>query len=456
MYASKSRSIQKSDPENRAKRSSSQPHVFPSSKSEQTQKFQTDRQKQARSNLGGVFASLSVELQDAIIRQGYTRPTPIQEQSIEYLLQRRDLLGCAQTGTGKTAAFVLPLLQHLQLQNRRSKPGSPRALIMAPTRELAGQVGESIAAYGRFLRISQTTIFGGVGQNPQVRSLRRGVDIVTATPGRLLDLMQQGMLRLDNVETFVLDEADRMLDMGFLPDIRRIMQTLPAERQSLLFSATLPKAIVELAGQVVKDPVRVSIAPEQPAVEKISQKVYYVENRDKLALLTEFLRDREEGKVLVFAEMKHMANRITGKLSEAGIPATAIHGNKSQKARTQALAQFKNGSTRVLVATDIAARGLDVKDISHVINFNLPREAETYVHRIGRTARAGAAGSAVSFCSAEESGMLGRIERLLRQKVPVDKTHSRQAAATRSADQKKARPAGRKKTRPGTARTFRK
>ena len=327
---------------------------------------------------------------------------------------------------------------------------------MAPTRELAGQVGESIAAYGRFLRISQTTIFGGVGQNPQVRSLRRGVDIVTATPGRLLDLMQQGMLRLDNVETFVLDEADRMLDMGFLPDIRRIMQTLPAERQSLLFSATLPKAIVELAGQVVKDPVRVSIAPEQPAVEKISQKVYYVENRDKLALLTEFLRDREEGKVLVFAEMKHMANRITGKLSEAGIPATAIHGNKSQKARTQALAQFKNGSTRVLVATDIAARGLDVKDISHVINFNLPREAETYVHRIGRTARAGAAGCAVSFCSAEESGMLGRIERLLRQKVPVDKTHSRQAAATRSADQKKARPAGRKKTRPGTARTFRK
>ncbi|MCF8104495.1 MAG: DEAD/DEAH box helicase [Desulfohalobiaceae bacterium] len=456
MHSSKSQSIQKYDPENRAKRSTSRSHVSPSSKGEQTQKFQTDSQIKARLNLGGVFANLSVELQDAIIRQGYTKPTPIQEQSIEYLLQRRDLLGCAQTGTGKTAAFVLPLLQHLQSQNRRCKPGSPRALIMAPTRELAGQVGESIAAYGRFLRISQTTIFGGVGQNPQVRSLRRGVDIVTATPGRLLDLMQQGMLRLDSVETFVLDEADRMLDMGFLPDIRRIMQTLPAERQSLLFSATLPKAIVELAGQVVKDPVRVSIAPEQPAVEKISQKVYYVENRDKLALLTKFLRDRDEGKVLVFAEMKHMANRITGKLSEAGIPATAIHGNKSQKARTQALAQFKNGSTRVLVATDIAARGLDVKDISHVINFNLPREAETYVHRIGRTARAGAAGCAVSFCSTEESGMLGRIERLLRQKVPVDKTHSRQAAMTRSAAQKKDLPAGRKRARPGTARTFRK
>lgn len=372
-----------------------------------------------------MFSGLIPELQKALIQQSQTIPTPIQEQSIGHLLAGRDLLGCAQTGTGKTAAFALPLLQSLQSRNVRPATGSPRALIVAPTRELAAQVAESIAAYSRFLRISQTTIFGGVGQNPQVRCLRRGVDIVVATPGRLLDLLNQRELTLEQVETFVLDEADRMLDMGFLPDIRRIMKELPVKRQSLLFSATFPKSIAELANEVVQDPVRVTISPEQPAVEKIQQKVLFVEKQGKFELLTRMLQKEKTGKILVFAEMKHIANRITQKLQAAGIAAATIHGNKSQKARTDSLDQFKNGAVRVLVATDIAARGLDVTGISQVINFNLPREAETYVHRIGRTARAGAGGEAVSFCSAEERSLLGRIERLLRRKVPVDKRDSR-------------------------------
>ncbi len=377
-----------------------------------------------------MFRALIPELQRALIQQSQTIPTPIQEQSIGHLLAGSDLLGCAQTGTGKTAAFALPLLQSLQSRNVHSEAGSPRALIMAPTRELAAQVAASIAAYSRFMRISQTTIFGGVGQNPQVRCLRRGVDIVVATPGRLLDLLNQRELSLEQVETFVLDEADRMLDMGFLPDIRRIMKRLPVKRQSLLFSATFPKGIAELANEVVQDPVRVTISPEQPAVEKIQQKVLFVEKQGKFELLTGMLQEDYTGKILIFAEMKHIANRITQKLKAAGISAAAIHGNKSQKARTDSLDQFKKGAVRVLVATDIAARGLDVTGISQVINFNLPREAETYVHRIGRTARAGAGGEAVSFCSTEERSLLGRIERLLRRKVPVDKRDSRQTNKT--------------------------
>lgn len=441
MYSEKTTFPRKSDPKNRTNHSPSQQFVFPPLNRAQEKKPRADIHKGSRSGLSGVFTTLSSELQDAIVRQGYASPTPIQEQSIEPLLQGQDILGCAQTGTGKTAAFVLPLLQQLQRQNRRPGSKAPRALIMAPTRELAAQVGESIMAYSRFLNIKQTTIFGGVGQNPQVKALQRGVDIVVATPGRLLDLMQQRALKLDSVETFVLDEADRMLDMGFLPDIRRIMQTLPAKRQSLLFSATFPEAIAELANEVVRNPVRVTIAPEQPAVENIAQKVFFVEKQDKVALLTDLLLDQDKQKVLVFAEMKHIANRITEKLTAAGISAAAIHGNKSQTARTQALSRFKKGSTRVLVATDIAARGLDVDNISHVINFNLPREAETYVHRIGRTARAGAAGDAVSFCSADENRLLESIERLLHKKVPVDQEHALHSETARRAGQRPARPA---------------
>ena len=425
MYANKSQSTRKSTPKKQTQSSRNQSTSLPPLFSAPAAQPETRGKDDAPAALTGVFTTLIPELQKALKTQSYTRPTPIQEQSIAHLLKGRDLLGCAQTGTGKTAAFALPLLQRLQSRNIRPKPGAPRALIMAPTRELAAQVAESIKAYSRFLPVSQTTIFGGVGQNPQVRALRRGVDIVVATPGRLLDLLNQGVLELNAVEAFVLDEADRMLDMGFLPDIRRIMKLLPARRQSLLFSATFPRSIAELADAVVQDPVRVSIAPEQPAVETIDQQVLFVEKQDKVAVLTDLLRDEAKQKILVFAEMKHIANRISQQLRAAGIAAAAIHGNKSQKARTEALSEFKNGSVRVLVATDIAARGLDVTGISHVINFNLPREAETYIHRIGRTARAGAAGDAVSFCSADERGLLGRIERLLRHKVPVGGRPSR-------------------------------
>ena len=425
MYANKSQSTRQSTPTKKTQSTRNQQTSPPPLFSAPETRPKSRGNGEASGLLTGVFMTLIPELQKALKAQSYMHPTPIQEQSIEHLLQGRDLLGCAQTGTGKTAAFALPLLQHLHGRNMRPKPGAPRALIMAPTRELAAQVAESIAVYSRFLPVSQTTIFGGVGQNPQVRALRQGVDIVVATPGRLLDLLNQGVLELNRVEAFVLDEADRMLDMGFLPDIRRIMKLLPAKRQSLLFSATFPRTIADLANEVVQDPVRVSIAPEQPEVETIDQQVLFVEKQDKVGLLTDLLRDEAKQKILVFAEMKHIANRISQQLKAAGIAAAAIHGNKSQKARTEALSQFKDGTVRVLVATDIAARGLDVTGISHVINFNLPREAETYIHRIGRTARAGAAGDAVSFCSAEERGLLGRIERLLRHKVPVGGRPSR-------------------------------
>jgi ATP-dependent RNA helicase RhlE len=399
-----------------------------------------------------VFAGLMSELQRAVGERGYAAPTPIQTEAIPHLLQGRDLLGCAQTGTGKTAAFVLPMLQHLARRQRQAAPGAPQALILAPTRELAAQIGDSISAYGRHLPIRHTTIFGGVSQHPQVSALRRGVHIVVATPGRLLDLMQQRALGLAGVEIFVLDEADRMMDMGFLPDIRRIIRALPARRQSLLFSATLPEPIVRLAAQIVRDPVRITVTPEQPAVAKIRQRVMFVDRQNKDALLADLLRDQTKEKVLVFARMKHMAGRIAQRLSAAGIPATAIHGNKSQSERTRALAQFKSGATRVLVATDIAARGLDVTGITHVINYDLPHEAETYVHRIGRTARAGAEGDAVSFCTAEERSFLRDIERLLRQQVPADLEHTLHCERARRAPGAKPRlvwkhPRGRRRRR---------
>ena len=349
---------------------------------------------------------------------------PIQEQSIAHLLEGRDLLGCAQTGTGKTAAFTLPILQRLSTTNAQTpRKGAPRALILAPTRELAAQIDESIRTYGRFLRMNHTVIYGGVNQFRQVQALNRGVDILVATPGRLLDLMQQGHVRLREVEVLVLDEADRMLDMGFLPDIKRVLAQVPDKRQTLFFSATMGAKMAQLAGAIVRDPVRVTIAPDQPAVERIAQKVLFVGKQDKDVLLASLLTDTEVDKAIVFTQMKHTANRVVQKLLAAGIRSTAIHGNKSQAARTRALEGFKRGRFRVLVATDVAARGLDVDDITHVINYDLPVEAETYVHRIGRTARAGAEGDAVSFCCAEDRAYLRAIERFLGGSVPADTRH---------------------------------
>jgi ATP-dependent RNA helicase RhlE len=297
-------------------------------------------------------------------------------------------------------------------------------LILAPTRELAAQIGESIRTYGRFLSISHTVVFGGVNQSSQVKALHRGVDVLVATPGRLLDLMGQGYIHLEKVEVFILDEVDRMLDMGFLPDIKRVLQKVPMDRQTLFFSATLPPKMVTLAHSMVRDPVQVTIAPDKPAVERIDQKVLFVGKKNKDALLVSLLNEHGVGKTLVFTQMKHVANRVTEKLSAAGIRGAAIHGNKSQSARTRALDGFRSGRVRVLVATDVAARGLDVDDITHVINYDLPMEAETYVHRIGRTARAGAEGDAISFCCAEDRSFLRDIEKLLGQPVPAQMEHA--------------------------------
>jgi ATP-dependent RNA helicase RhlE len=372
----------------------------------------------------GAFGALIPELQRAVAAEGYVTPTPIQEQCISHLLEGRDLMGSAQTGTGKTAAFILPLLQRLSSDSRRPQRGTPRALILAPTRELAAQIGESINTYGRFLRVRHTVIFGGVSQFQQVKALNRGVDVLVATPGRLLDLMQQGIIHLNEVEVFVLDEVDRMLDMGFIPDIKRVLAEIPAERQTLFFSATMAPKMMELAHTMVRNPVRVTIAPDKPTVDLIAQKVLFVGKKNKDALLISLLGDAEINKAIIFTQMKHAANRVVDKLAAAGIQGTAIHGNKSQTARTKALAGFKRGRFRVLVATDVAARGLDVDDITHVINYDLPVEAETYVHRIGRTARAGANGDAISFCSAEDRAYLREIERLLGKQVPAEMEHA--------------------------------
>ena len=372
----------------------------------------------------GAFGILIPELQRAVAAEGYVTPTPIQEQCIPHLLEGRDLLGRAQTGTGKTAAFALPLLQRFSGESRRPRKGTPRALIIVPTRELAAQIGESIQTYGRFLRLSHTVVFGGVSQSQQVKALNRGVDVLVATPGRLLDLMQQGFIHLNEVSIFILDEVDRMLDMGFIPDIKRVLSKIPDERQTLFFSATMAPKMVELAQSMVRNPVRVTIAPEKLAVELIAQKVLFVGKRNKDALLVSLLRDPQINKALIFTQMKHAANRVAKKLDAAGINGTAIHGNKSQSARTMALQGFKRGRFRVLVATDVAARGLDVDDITHVINYDLPLEAETYVHRIGRTARAGANGDAISFCCAEDRAYLREIERLLGKPVPVEMQHA--------------------------------
>jgi ATP-dependent RNA helicase RhlE len=359
----------------------------------------------------------------AVTAEGYTEPTPIQVQAIPHVLNQRDLIGCAQTGTGKTAAFALPILQRLVETSANRKRGVIRALILSPTRELATQIGDSFAAYGRHTGLRHLTIFGGVGQQPQVNALRRGADILVATPGRLLDLMGQGFIRLNSVEIFVLDEADRMLDMGFIHDVRRVIDALPSRRQTLLFSATMPQDIQDLADRILVEPVHVAVTPQATTVERIEQSVYFVDKGNKRALLEHLLEDRNIRRVLVFTRTKHGANRLAEQLDRARIQAEAIHGNKSQAARERALANFKSGRTRVLVATDIAARGIDVDDVTHVINFDLPNEPESYVHRIGRTARAGASGIAYSFCDAEERAYLRDIEKLIRLSVPVVGEH---------------------------------
>ncbi|MCO5167021.1 MAG: DEAD/DEAH box helicase [Planctomycetes bacterium] len=365
--------------------------------------------------------ALAAPLLRALEREGYTLPTPIQQQAIGPVLAGRDLLGCAQTGTGKTAAFALPILQRLA-GRRPADPGRRpvRALVLCPTRELAAQVTESFRAYGHHLPLTTTEVYGGVSERPQIDALRRGTDVLVACPGRLLDLMGQGHARLDAVEVLVLDEADRMLDMGFLPDIRRIVEKVPRRRQTLLFSATLPREIVDLARKLLTDPVEVSVAPPSSPAETVRQSVYFVAKPDKPKLLRHLLEDGDITRALVFTRTKHGADRVARSLDRAAVPAAAIHGNKSQNQRARALAGFKAGRTRVLVASDIAARGLDIDGVSHVINYDLPNEPETYVHRIGRTGRAGATGAALSFCDRDEREHLRAIERLIGRAVGVE------------------------------------
>jgi ATP-dependent RNA helicase RhlE len=376
---------------------------------------------------------LAEPLNRAVRLSGYSIPTPIQERAIPPALAGRDLLGCAQTGTGKTAAFTLPILQRLMSQPAAA-PGQRRpirTLILTPTRELAGQIGESVRTYGKFLPLTSTVIFGGVGQYPQEQALRRGVDIVIATPGRLLDLMQQRLVNLASVNTFVLDEADRMLDMGFIHDIRKIIAVLPRERQTLFFSATMPREIQELSSTILRDPLRIEVAPVSSAAETVSQSLYHVERGNKQALLEHLLGDPSVKRALVFTRTKHGADRVARSLNQASITCEAIHGNKSQNNRLRALKNFKVGAIRVLVASDIAARGLDIDEISHVFNFEIPNEPETYVHRIGRTGRAGASGRAISLCSSEERAFVRDIERLIRKPVDVVRDHPYTGASHR-------------------------
>ncbi|WP_285007977.1 DEAD/DEAH box helicase [Pedobacter faecalis] len=360
----------------------------------------------------------------ALQSEGYTQPTPIQAQSIPSILQGRDLLGCAQTGTGKTAAFAIPMLQLLNKPHTNTKVHKAiKALVLTPTRELAIQIEESFKAYGKNLPIRHLVIFGGVGQKSQTDALQRGVDILVATPGRLLDLMNQGFINLKDIELFVLDEADRMLDMGFIHDVKKVIAKLPAMRQTLFFSATMPKEIQGLADTILTNPVKVEVTPVSSTAEKISQQVFYVEKSDKKNLLLHILKDPSIETALVFARTKHGSDRIVKDLIKAGIRAEAIHGNKSQNARQRALTNFKAKTTRILVATDIAARGIDVDELAHVINYELPNIPETYVHRIGRTGRAGLSGTAFSFCDGEEKAYLNDIEKLIGLKLPVTEDH---------------------------------
>jgi ATP-dependent RNA helicase RhlE len=367
---------------------------------------------------------LDARLLRAVDGEGYTDATPVQQQAIPLILAGRDLLACAQTGTGKTAAFALPILQLLAARgNAASVAGRPRVLVLTPTRELAAQIGESFATYGQHLSVRGTVIFGGVNINNQIAALRRALDVVVATPGRLLDLLRQNRISLGSLEILVLDEADRMLDMGFLPDVSRIIAACPKQRQTLLFSATMPVDIRRLSREILINPAPIQIAAEAAPADRIDQSVFYVAKAQKRALLEHLLCNDAVKRAIVFTRTKHGANRVAQQLQLAQIDADAIHGNKSQSARERALEAFRSGRMRVLVATDIAARGIDIDGISHIINYDLPNIPESYVHRIGRTARAGAAGVAWAFCDADESAFLADIQRLIQQRIPVNETH---------------------------------
>jgi ATP-dependent RNA helicase RhlE len=373
-----------------------------------------------------IFKDLAIiqPILKALEAEGYTHPTLIQEQAIPILLQGKDLLACAQTGTGKTAAFAIPIIQLLHLEQKKNKDHKKiKALVVTPTRELAIQIGDSFTTYGKFTNINNTVIFGGVGQDAQTRELSRGVDVLIATPGRLLDLMNQGYIKLNDIQFCVLDEADHMLDMGFIHDIKKIIAKLPSKRQSLFFSATMPSAIVELSKKILGNPERITIKPEQATAEKVEQAVYYVSKKSKPKLLIHLIQASPKESVLVFSRTKHGANKIVKILDKAQITSAAIHGNKSQGARQLALNNFKNGKSKVLIATDIAARGIDVEELSLVINYDLPNIPETYVHRIGRTGRAKASGIALSFCDNEEKAFLKDIQKLIDQKIPVISDH---------------------------------
>ncbi len=359
-------------------------------------------------------------IQKNVAAAGYENPTPIQEQSIPSLVDGKDLLGIAQTGTGKTAAFTLPMIQKLSSRDFSLSPKEPRSLILAPTRELAAQIKEQIDKYGQDLKVKSAVIFGGVGQANQIASLQNGLDILVATPGRLLDLMNQGHCRLSKVEIFVLDEADRMLDMGFIHDVKKVISKLPEDRQTMLFSATMPSEIVNIANRILKSPVRIEVTPQSTTVERIDQRVFFCQKVYKYQLLKKILQEEGVDLTLVFTRTKHGANKVVEYLGKYGITSAAIHGNKSQSAREAALASFKSGTMKVLVATDIAARGIDVQGVSHVVNFDLPVDAESYVHRIGRTARAGRGGDAISFCDEGERDALSRIQKLIKLKLPVE------------------------------------
>jgi ATP-dependent RNA helicase RhlE len=371
------------------------------------------------------FESLNIiePILKSIKEEGYIIPTPIQVQAIPIVLSGIDLIGCAQTGTGKTAAFAVPILQLLSITKSFDKKRKIRSLIVTPTRELAIQIEESFKAYGRYTGLTCTVVFGGVNQNPQTNALRNGIDILVATPGRLLDLMAQGFISLKDVEIFVLDEADRMLDMGFIHDVKRIIAALPQKRQSLFFSATMPPEIVKLAGSIVYKPVKVEVTPSASTVDIVNQFVYFIDKGNKNALLVELLKDKNIKTALVFTRTKFGADKVVKILHKKNISAEAIHGNKAQNARQRALSNFKSQATRVLVATDIAARGIDVDDLEYVINYEIPNISETYVHRIGRTGRAGANGTAISFCDAEEKEYLWDIERLITKQIQVVEDH---------------------------------
>ncbi len=391
---------------------------------------------------------LADPLQRTLTARNHVVPTPIQARAIPELLAGKDILGIAQTGTGKTAAFALPILHQLSQKRSNNGPRSPRALILAPTRELAIQIGDEFRAYGKHLHLRQAVILGGVSQRPQVVALSRGVEILIATPGRLLDLMGQRRVRLDAVDFLVLDEADRMLDMGFVRDVRRIISALPKTRQSLLFSATMPDAVARLAGDILVDPIRIEVTPQATPIERLVQNVFHVETAGKKALLNSVLSDPALSRVLVFTRTKHRANRVADLLGKSGVVAEAIHGNKSQGARQRALQRFRAGNARVLVATDIAARGIDVDGVTHVINYELPNEPESYVHRIGRTARAGAGGVAFSFCDPTERDYLRDIERLIRRQLTVIGAEPAAVASDRWGKTKKPRRQPFAQTRP--------